>query len=145
MRDSSSPHVINRVLNLETGSLAAEAALKLVLARFYRSDESMPFPKYHGRIPVILVLGNDGGGLKANYHGTTMLTQMMRGMWPEFYSTFQDRGLRVVPIRPNSLADLEAAFSQYERDNFKIAAFFHEIVMMNYGGRLLSREFLSRA
>jgi acetylornithine/succinyldiaminopimelate/putrescine aminotransferase len=145
VRDSSSPHVINRVLNLETGSLAAEAALKLVLARFYRSDESMPFPKYHGRIPVILVLGNDGGGLKANYHGTTMLTQMMRGMWPEFYSTFQDRGLRVVPIRPNSLADLEAAFSRYERDDFKLAAFFHEIVMMNYGGRLLSREFLRRA
>jgi len=133
------------VLNVETGSLAAEAALKLVLARFYRSEETMPRPKCHGRIPVILVLGNDGGGRKANYHGTTMLTQMMRGMWPEFYSTVQDRGFRVVPIRPNSLADLEAAFSQYERDNFKIAAFFHEIVMMNYGGRLLSREFLSRA
>lgn len=143
--ESSSSQAINRVLNLETGSLAAEAALKLVLARFYRSEDGMPPPKYHGRIPVLLVLGNDEGGLQANYHGTTMLTQMMRGMWPELYATFRERGLRVVPIRPNSLSDLEAAFRQHERAPFKLAAFFHEIVMMNYGGRLLSREFLTRA
>jgi 4-aminobutyrate aminotransferase-like enzyme len=142
---STAPDVVNRVLNLETGSLAVEAALKLVLARFYRSEETMPLPKYHGRIPVLLVVGNDDGGLKANYHGTTMLTQMMRGMWPELYEAARERGFRVTAIRPDSLSDLEAAFANDERDNCKIAAFFHEIVMMNYGGRLLSREFLHRA
>jgi 4-aminobutyrate aminotransferase-like enzyme len=142
---STEPDVINRVLNLETGSLAAEAALKLILARFYRPEETMPPPKYHGRTPVLLVVGDDDGGLKANYHGTTMLTQVMRGMWPELYEAVRERGFRIVAIRPDSLADLEAAFANHERDNLKIAGFFHEIVMMNYGGRLLSREFLQRA
>ena len=142
---SAAPDVINRVLNLETGSLAVEAALKLILARFYRPDESMPLPKYNGRLPVLLVVGNDDGSLKGNYHGTTMLTQVMRGMWPEFYASLQERGVQVAAIRPDSLEDLDAAFAQYERDKFKVAAFFHEIVMMNYGGRLLSRAFLQRA
>ena len=142
---STAPDVVNRVLNLKTGSLAVEAALKLILARFYRSEETMPLPQYHGRIPVLLVVGNDDGGLKANYHGTTMLTQVMRGMWPELYEAARERGFRVTAIRPDSLSDLEAAFANDERDNCKIAGFFHEIVMMNYGGRLLSREFLHRA
>ena len=142
---SSAPDVLNRVLNLETGSLAAEAALKFVLARFYRSDETVSAPQYHGRSPVVLVIGNDDGGLKANYHGTTLLTQMMRGMWPELYAASQERGFRVVAIRPDSIADLETAFGTYETAPWKIAGFFHEIVMMNYGGRLLSREFLQRA
>jgi 4-aminobutyrate aminotransferase-like enzyme len=70
---------------------------------------------------------------------------MMRGMWPELYGKIEPEGFRVVPIRPNSLADLEAAFVAFETGNFKLAGFFHEIVMMNYGGRLLSREFLHRA
>ncbi len=142
---SSSPEVVNRVLNLETGSLAVEAALKLVLARFYRSDLDEPPPKYSGRTPVLLVMGNDDGGLKANYHGTTMLTQVMRGMWPELAACLRERGFRVVPIRPNSRPDLEAAFRDFDQGDLKIAGFFHEIVMMNYGGRLLSREFLHRA
>jgi acetylornithine/succinyldiaminopimelate/putrescine aminotransferase len=142
---STAPDTINRVLNLETGSLAVEAALKLILARFYRPEETTPPPKYQGRIPVLLVVGNEDGGLQANYHGTTMLTQVMRGMWPELYAAARDRGFRVVAIRPNSLSDLEAAFANDEHDNCKLAAFFHEIVMMNYGGRLLSREFLGRA
>ena len=142
---STAPDVINRVLNLETGSLAVEAALKLILARFYRPEPTMPPPKYHGRIPVLLVVGDDDGSLRANYHGTTMLTQIMRGMWPELCEAVRERGFRVAAIRPDSLTDLETAFADYERDNFKVAAFFHEIVMMNYGGRLLSREFLQRA
>ena len=142
---STEPEIINRVLNLETGSLAAEAALKLVLARFYRSEETVPLPKYHGRIPVLLVVGGDDGGLKANYHGTTLLTQVMRGMWPELYAAARECAFRVAAIRPDSLPDLEAAFANYERNNLKIAGFFHEIVMMNYGGRLLAREFLQRA
>ena len=139
-------YVPNRVLNLQTGSLAVEAALKLLLARFTRVEAGMPEPKYAGKIPVILVMGNDEGGLQANYHGTTMHTQMLRGMWPEQQAALDEAGLwKVVPIRPNNLEDLEEAFSTYEQNGFKIAGFFHEIVMMNYGGRLLSKAFLQTA
>ena len=139
-------YVLNRVLNLETGSLVAEAALKLALARFYRMQLEMPEPKYQGRTPVILVMGNDDGGLQANYHGTTVLTQMMRGMWPECHAALEGAGFwKVVAIRPNNRGDLERAFATYETGDYKIAAFFHEIVMMNYGGRLLTPEFLHDA
>jgi 4-aminobutyrate aminotransferase-like enzyme len=143
---SHDPCVCNRVLNLETGSVAVEAALKLLLARFYRIEAGSPAPKYSGRTPVLLVLGNDDGGFQANYHGTTVLTQTMRGMWPELGAGIEQARLyRVVPVRPNNLADLEVAFEKWDRDGHKIAGFFHEIVMMNYGGKLLSREFLQRA
>lgn len=139
-------YTLNRVLNLETGSLAAEAALKLVLARFYRLQPEMPEPKYAGRTPVLLVMGNDEGGLQANYHGTTVLTQMMRGMWPAAHAALEGCGVwKVVPIRPNSREDLERAFAEYDRGACKIAGFFHEIVMMNYGGRLLTSDFLRHA
>lgn len=140
------PYVCNRVLNLETGSLAVEAALKMILARFYRIEAGVPEPKYHGLTPVLLVMGNDDGGFQANYHGTTVLTQTVRGMWPEFYAGMEKAQLyRVCPIRPNNVADLEAAFKKWEGNGHKIAGFFHEIVMMNYGGRLLSPEFLQHA
>lgn len=135
--------IINRVLNLETGSLAVEAALKMILARFYRPQPDSAAPVYQGRIPVILVMGNDEGTLQANYHGTTVLTQTLRGMWPEFTASLEEKGLyRVVPVRPNHLEDVRAAFEKYEQAPFKIAGFFHEIVMMNYGAQLLTREFL---
>jgi len=142
----TSPTVLNRVLNLETGSLVAEAALKMILARFYIVQEDTPPPVYRGRVPVALVMGNDEGGLHANYHGTTTLTQCLRGMWPEIGAICRQAGLlEVCPLRPNSIEDLEAAFRRYEQPPYKIAGFFHELVMMNYGGRLLSREFLRRA
>jgi len=144
VRACEDPYVCNRVLNLETGSLAVEAALKMILARFYRIEPGSPPPKYSGRIPVVLVMGNDDGGFQANYHGTTILTQTMRGMWPEFYSGIESR-FRVCPIRPNNMGDLESAFRKWETSEHKIAGFFHEIIMMNYGGRLLSPEFLQRA
>jgi acetylornithine/succinyldiaminopimelate/putrescine aminotransferase len=138
--------VLNRVLNLETGSLAVEAALKLVLARFYRLEPGLPQPRYQGRRPVILVVGNDDGGLQANYHGTTMVAQMLRGMWPDLQATLAAAGAwTVVPIRPNRIEDIERAFDDYERGEWKIAGFFHEIIMMNYGGRRLTPEFLKHA
>ena len=139
-------YTLNRVLNLETGSLAAEAALKMILARFYRMQPEMDEPKYQGRTPVVLVMGNDDGGLQANYHGTTVLAQMMRGMWPEAHAALENGDVwKVVPIRPNCREDLDAAFAEYERDSYKIAGFFHEIIMMNYGGRRLTPEFLHYA
>lgn len=143
---SQDAHILNRVLNLETGSLAAEAALKMILARFYLPQEGCEKPRYAGRIPVILVVGNDDGGLHANYHGTTFLTQTMRGMWREFAGAMERADLfRVHAVRPNRDEDLDAAFEQFDQGRFKIAGFFHEIVMMNYGARLLTPAFLRKA
>jgi acetylornithine/succinyldiaminopimelate/putrescine aminotransferase len=137
---------LNRVFNLETGSLAVEAGVKLMLARHYRIQADAPAPPYAGRVPVFLVMGNDDGGLQANYHGTTVLTQLMRGMWPDLAACLEaEELLRVCPIRPNRLEDLDAAFARYEGGPYKIAGFLHEIIMMNYGARVLSREFLHHA
>jgi 4-aminobutyrate aminotransferase-like enzyme len=136
----------NRVLNLETGSLAVEAAFKMCLARFYAHDNAGARPPYAGRVPVFLVLGDDAGQPSGNYHGTTALVQALRGLWPGLTGELEARGiLRVCPVRPNIASDLDAAFVQWERPPHKIAAFFHEIVMMNYGARVLSRDFLQHA
>jgi acetylornithine/succinyldiaminopimelate/putrescine aminotransferase len=134
------------VLNLETGSLALEAALKLVLARFHPHAEGVAAPPYHGRVPVILVIGDDDGGLTANYHGTTVLTQTMRGLWPTLSVGLERAGLfRVRAVRPNCSADLERAFREENTGECRVAALFHEIVMMNYGARVLSEAFLQHA
>ena len=143
---SNELNVLNRVLNLETGSLAVEAALKMILARFYRMEKGQASPVNEGRVPVILVLGDDAGGLGANYHGTTILTQTFRGMWPELRAHLEDADtLLIRTIRSNNMEDLEAVFNEFSTGERKIAGFFHEIVMMNYGGMLLSPEFLQRA
>lgn len=135
-----------RVLNLQTGSLAVEAALKLALARFYRVEAGAAIPDYAGKRPVLLVLGDDDGNLAANYHGTTLFTQFLRGMWPELAARLADAGLyEVRAIRPNSHADLEAAFREADCGPRKIAAFFHEFVMMNYQARRLEPAFVQRA
>lgn len=135
-----------RVLNLQTGSLAVEAALKLALARFYRIEAGLPEPRYAGRRPVVLVLGDEDGNLAANYHGTTLFTQFLRGMWPDLTARLAEAGLyEVRAIRPNSLADLEAVFREADSGPRKIAAFFHEFVMMNYRARRLEPAFVRRA
>ena len=143
---SDEPHVLNRVLNLETGSLAVEAALKCMMARFYRLEDNLPHPQYAGRIPVFLVIADQEGGRKANYHGTTMLTQMMRDMWPELSAKMAEHGAYVVrPVKINDIADFEATLAQWDVAPYKVAGFFHEIVLMNYGAIRLSPEFLHAA
>lgn len=138
--------VLNRVLNLETGSLAVEAALKMILARFYRMQAGLEDPRFQGKTPLILVMGDNDGNVAGNYHGTTVLTQIMRGMWGDFAQKLADSGaFQVQAIRPNDTGDLEAVFRDHGMGDTLIAGFFHEIVMMNYGGLLLSREFLHRA
>jgi 4-aminobutyrate aminotransferase-like enzyme len=138
--------ILNRVLNLETGSLAVEAALKMILARFYRIQEDALAPKYRGRKPVLLVMGDDDGSVLGNYHGTTILTQAMRGMWGEFLAGLEKDGLFLVrAIAPNDREGLEEAFRKYEKKPYKIAGFFHELIMMNYGARELSKDFVRRA
>jgi 4-aminobutyrate aminotransferase-like enzyme len=143
---STAPGVLNRVLNLETGSLAVEAALKMMLARFYRLQPSFPAPAYHGRVPVFLVLADNEGGRQANYHGTTILAQAMRGMWPELAAGLEHEGLFLVqPVRINDAGHFEEVLLRHETGRHKVAGFFHELILMNYGGVRLSEDFLTRA
>jgi len=143
---SRSRTALNRVLNLQTGSLACEAAFKMMLARFYRPEPELPAARYRGRTPVFVVVGTREGALGANYHGTTVLTQVMRGMWPEFRSGLEKSGLMAVrAVRPDNIGDLEKAFARYSRGRYRIAGFIHELVMMNYGAKTLSKKFVKRA
>lgn len=143
---SEEPHVLNRVISLETGSLAVEAGVKMMLARFYRLDHTFPEPKYAGRIPVFFVMADNDGGKAGNYHGTTVLTQTFRGLWPEFCEAADNGDLyKVVPVAINDIADFEAKMEKYNSGKYKTAGFMHEIVMMNYGGIRLTEEFLQAA
>ena len=144
--ESREPHTLNRVINLETGSLAVEAALKMMLARFYRLHHHFPIPPYHGRVPVFLVMADNEGGRQANYHGTTLLTQAMRGMWPELYAALDREDLFLVqPVRINDPGHFEQQLERYESGKYKVAGFFHELILMNYGGIRLKERFLARA
>ena len=143
---SRDPGVINRVINLETGSLAVEAALKIVLRRFYRFEKEADPPPYEGRVPVLLVVGDYEGGIAANYHGTTTLTQVMRGLWPALGGKLEASGAMLVrPVRINDIADFTAVMNRWDAGQHKVAAFFHEIVLMNYGAVRLDQDFLARA
>lgn len=143
--DSTAPHVLNRVINLETGSLAVEAAIKMMLARFYRLQAHFPEPEYAGRMPVFLVMADFKGGKEANYHGTTVVTQMLRGMWPEFYQRCEQAGiLKIAPVRINDAADFQEKVELYDHGSSKVAGFCHELVLMNYGGIRLDNEYVTR-
>ncbi len=106
----------------------------------------MPAPAYEGRTPVFLVMGDRAGGNKANYHGTTILTQVLRDMWPQFGEGLaQDARFLVKPVRINDADHFERTVATYDRGETKVAGFFHEIVLMNYGGILLDRDYLRQA
>ena len=144
---SSTEHkVLNRVINLETGSLAAEAGFKMMLARFYKLSPEFPAPKYEGKTPVFFVLGDYAGGIAANYHGTTTLIQTFRGLWADLRDKAEAAELyKVVPVSINDVADFEEKIKLYNQGNYKTAGFMHEIVLMNYGGIRLTEEFLQKA
>jgi acetylornithine/succinyldiaminopimelate/putrescine aminotransferase len=143
---SDDDHVINRVINLETGSLAVEASLKMMLARFYCLDFTFDAPEYSGRTPVFLVMADNDGGKQANYHGTTVLTQVLRGMWPGFYEKLKEADIfRVEPVRINDIDHFNQLVAEYDQGKYKIAGFFHELVLMNYGGIKLTPEFVQAA
>ncbi len=143
---SHEPHVLNRVINLETGSLGVEAGVKMMLRRFYRCSPVTEEPSYAGKTPVFLVMSDTSGGKTGNYHGTTVLTQTFRGIWNEFYGEIEKAGIyKVVPVKPNDIGDFEAKISEYNKGNYKTAGFLHEIIMMNYGALRLTKDYLSRA
>ena len=139
---SKTPGVLSAVINLETGSLAVEAALKMMLNRFHSLDGS-PAP-YEGKTPVFLVMGDQAGGMTGNYHGTTIFAQMLRGLWPGI-SKASERLFKVVPVPINDGDAFEALIRQYNEGSYKTAGFCHEIVLMNYGGIRLKEEYLRAA
>jgi acetylornithine/succinyldiaminopimelate/putrescine aminotransferase len=143
---STSPGVLNRVINLQTGSLAVEAAFKILLTRFYPFSPSDPKPQYSGTTPVLLVMGDSNGGLEVNYHGTTIFTQMFRGLWPSLYKELEKSNLfKIVPVRVNDIDHFKETVKNYETGNMKIAGFMHEIILMNYGAIKLDETYLKEA
>lgn len=143
---SKEPQVINRLINLETGSLAVEAGIKMILSRFYRLDNTYDSPKYEGKIPVFFIMEDNTEGKNANYHGTTIIAQTFRGMWPEFYQKCEENDLyRVVSIKKNDINDFKEKIERYNQGKYKTAGFLHEIILMNYGGIRLTVEFLQEA
>ncbi|MCX5757709.1 MAG: aminotransferase class III-fold pyridoxal phosphate-dependent enzyme [Candidatus Hydrogenedentes bacterium] len=145
VRAAALPRVLDRVLNLETGSLAAEAVFKMMLARFQAPQADSAQPPYADRVPVFGVIGDDLGGMTANYHGTTIATQLLRGMWPGLRKQFERHDVLLVrAVAPNDARGLDALFERYERGRYKLAGFFHELVLMNYGGVALSERFVRR-
>ncbi len=97
------------LLGVCTGSVACAAALKIQLRVFERT-------RGKSTVPTLIVL--DG-----NYHGTDMVPQSMRGMWPGLL-----RQINVVTVQPNDSAELEAAFRKHGP---RVAGLWVETVMMN--------------
>ncbi|MBQ2715847.1 MAG: hypothetical protein IJF21_03510 [Clostridia bacterium] len=115
---SKEPKVLNRVINLETGSLAVEAGFKMMLARFYKLSPEFPEPKYAGKTPVFFVMGDKVGGVTANYHGTTTLIQTFRGLWDEIREKSENAEIyKVVPVSINDIDDFEAKIKKYNSGN----------------------------
>ncbi len=143
---SKEPHVLNRVINLETGSLASETGVKLMLARFYRLDHTYTEPSYSSRIPVFLAIGDQTGTSEANYHGTTIITQTFRGLWPEISHALDTHDvIKVVPVAINDRNDFAKKIKQYNTGKYKTAGFIHEIILMNYGAVRLTEKYLQAA
>jgi adenosylmethionine-8-amino-7-oxononanoate aminotransferase len=97
------------LLGVCTGSVACGAALKILL-KVHERRQGIQAP------PVIVVLGG-------NYHGTDLVPQFLRGLWPKLVLN-----LEVVTLEPNDPDALEAAFRQH---GSRIAGFWAEPVMMN--------------
>jgi len=97
------------LLGVCTGSVACGAALKIQLTVFERTRGA-------GVVPVIVALNG-------NYHGTDMVPQFMRGMWPQLLRRFE-----VAILEPNDGEALERTFRHY---GARVAGFWAEPVLMN--------------
>ena len=140
---SKEPKVLNRLLNIETGSLACEAGIKILLTRFYQQDNQTKPSVHQGKVPVFLVIADNTGGLEANYHGTTITAQTLRGLWPGLYKKTEKSDIyKIVSVKINDINDFEEKIKKYNKGKYKTAGFLHEIVLMNYGAVLLDRDYL---
>jgi acetylornithine/N-succinyldiaminopimelate aminotransferase len=110
-------------LGVCTGSVACGAALKIMLKMFART-------RGEHAVPVIVVLGG-------NYHGTDLVPQFMRGMWPGLLAN-----LEIVSLEPNDAEALSAAFRAH---GTRIAGFWAEPIMMNREAIAVSADYLQLA
>ncbi|HNY79675.1 MAG: aminotransferase class III-fold pyridoxal phosphate-dependent enzyme [Sedimentisphaerales bacterium] len=110
------------LLGIATGSVACEAALKIMLMHHERTRKSGP--------AIFVVL--DG-----NYHGTGFFSQNLRGMWKPFI-----RNMKVVAVQPNDGRQLEQVFARYGE---QITGFWAEPIMMNREAILVETEYLQLA
>lgn len=113
------------LLGAATGSVACGAALKIMLKRYFDdADRSRLGP------PVVLTLAG-------NYHGTDIVAQTLRGMWPGLLA-----GVEPIQIEPNEPGGLREVFQRYGR---RIAGFWAEPIMMNREAILVEADFLHLA
>ncbi len=106
-----------------TGSVACSAAMKiqlLVHRQVVGGDDA----------PVMVMLNG-------NYHGTDMMAQHLRGMWPQFF-----RNIEVATVEPNDAGQLKDVFARYGR---RIAGFWAEPIMMNREAIVVHKEYLDLA
>ncbi len=113
------------LLGVCTGSVACSSALKILLAR-YRNDPA----RMAVGTPVVV-------SLEGNYHGTDMVAQTMRGMWPGLVC-----GMETVSVEPNDPGQLRNVFSEY---GSRVAGFWAEPVMMNREAILVETNYLQLA
>jgi acetylornithine/succinyldiaminopimelate/putrescine aminotransferase len=114
---------LNTVLpGLATGSVACESAMKIMLMQHERLKKASP--------PVVVVL-------KGNYHGTGIIMQYLRNMWPTM-----TRGFEVVDVEPNDADQLEAVFATHSE---RIAGFWAEPIMMNREALAIEPAYLQLA
>ena len=143
---SSDPRTLNRVINLETGSLVVEAALKMVLARFHRSEKSAAEPRYAGPHAGAArdgrSRGRHRGQLPRHHHADAGDAGPVARPGAKLESS---GAMLVRPVRINDVADFERVLRQWDAPPHKVAAFFHEIVLMNYGAVRLEEAYLRRA
>jgi acetylornithine/N-succinyldiaminopimelate aminotransferase len=111
------------LLGICTGSVACAAALKIQLKVYAHQRQS-------AGAPVILTL-------EGNYHGTDMVAQHLRGMWPQLVQQ-----LAVISLSPNDPVALEAAFRKH---GSRIAGFWAEPVMMNREAIAVMPDYLQLA
>ncbi|MCU0913258.1 MAG: aminotransferase class III-fold pyridoxal phosphate-dependent enzyme [Planctomycetes bacterium] len=110
------------LLGTATGSVACEAALKIMLMHHERTRRPGP--------PIFIVL--DG-----NYHGTGFFSQYLRGMWGSYL-----RNLEVVAVQPNDGDELERVIARHQD---RIAGFWAEPIMMNREAIRVQPEYLQLA
>jgi acetylornithine/succinyldiaminopimelate/putrescine aminotransferase len=111
------------LLGVCTGSVACAAALKIQL-KFFQQTHGLQVK------PAIFVL--DG-----NYHGTDLVQQFMRGMWPHLVRPFE-----VVSLKPNDIEGLEKAFRKF---GSRVAGFWAEPIMMNCEALAIDPAYLEAA
>ena len=111
------------LLGVCTGSVACAAALKIQLRVFEQTRGAR-------KVPVIVAL-------EGNYHGTDMVPQFMRGMWPGLVPRFD-----LIPLPPNDPRALERAFRKH---GSRVAGFWAEPVMMNREAIALDPAYLQLA